>query len=387
MSANKKEKIWFAQLLRGVACLIVVYFHYFDLFWSKHDRVTELANLNNTDFNSNLFILQISSLLENLNINLGAVGVSLFFIISGFVIPFSLANSGKISFLIKRFFRVLPPYAVGLSLTTLVVFIYSRMNNLEFPHTALDFIVNLSLLRDWAGFPTIDGINWTLEMELKFYFLMAILSIFFSIKSSKALLISSSLLFATTLLFSFTLDSVNVYVAHLLSVVSRSAIYLTYMMIGVCFYNYFKSNWQTAKFLSVVAFLMFFTIANMYLRIPDSFSSYSVSYVLGFVLFGSFYLIRDKILYNSTLNFFANISYPMYVLHAVIGYTLISVFYSFIPNPYLVVAIVFSIITLLSHLLHKYIELPSNKLGYKTAALISGLRTKKSLKYRKKQPA
>ncbi|MGO1057707.1 acyltransferase family protein [Planococcus sp. FY231025] len=242
LSNSKKDKIWFAQMLRGVACLIIVYFHYFDLFWSKHDRLIELANVNQTSFSSNLFILDISSFLEGLNINLGAVGVSLFFIISGFVIPFSLANSGKIEFLIKRFFRVLPPYAVGLILTTLTVLIYSRVNNLKFPYTVVDFIANLSLLRDWTGLLTIDGINWTLEMEFKFYFLIAILSIFFGIRSSKALIISSSLLFTSSLLFSFTSDSINVYITQILSVLSNSAIYLTFMMIGICYYNYFKSN-------------------------------------------------------------------------------------------------------------------------------------------------
>ncbi|MCQ4062259.1 acyltransferase, partial [Klebsiella pneumoniae] len=45
--------------------------------------------------------------------NWGAFGVALFFLISGFVIPFSFVKATWLSFLVGRFFRIFPLYAVG----------------------------------------------------------------------------------------------------------------------------------------------------------------------------------------------------------------------------------------------------------------------------------
>ena len=49
--------------------------------------------------------------------NWGAFGVALFFLISGFVIPFSLSRQRAGAFLVGRFFRIVPLYVVGFTIS------------------------------------------------------------------------------------------------------------------------------------------------------------------------------------------------------------------------------------------------------------------------------
>ena len=48
-------------------------------------------------------------------LNWGPFGVALFFVISGFVIPFSFETYGRLDFIVARFFRIYPTYLTGLS--------------------------------------------------------------------------------------------------------------------------------------------------------------------------------------------------------------------------------------------------------------------------------
>lgn len=82
------NKVIFANNLRGIAALLVVASHFFGVFYSSHEAVHFLLQINSVDIHEELKIYEITNNLRYLN--LGCLGVSLFFLISGFVIPFSL---------------------------------------------------------------------------------------------------------------------------------------------------------------------------------------------------------------------------------------------------------------------------------------------------------
>ncbi|MCK1997964.1 acyltransferase [Psychrobacillus psychrodurans] len=380
MQNTSNDKVWFAHMLRGVACLIVVFFHYCLIFWSEHEGITNLYSLIPIVISSDMNLLSLSSFLNSINVNLGSVGVGLFFIISGFVIPFSFNSTSSLMFLIKRFFRIIPPYAIGLFLTLFAVYLYAKYNNFEFTYTFLDYIVNLSLLRDWFdvfGFRSIDGINWTLQIEMKFYFICALIALISSLKSNKTLIITSSIMLAITVFLNLTSGSFNIYFDYFLRVTSAPFFHLTYMMIGICFYNFFKKNWTSSTFIATTSFIVVATIVILYLLQPGSFKQSFVSYGFALIMFGVFYYFKEKLSFNPILNFFANISYPLYIVHGLIGYILITVFYSILPNAYIVIMIVFSIVVTLSYLLHRFIELPSVQLGKLVAEKYKQVKTTK----------
>lgn len=91
--------------------------------------------------------------------NGGRFGVTLFFLLSGFVIPFSFSGDRPVNrFLITRFFRLYPAFWASLLVATLVS-----------PVSPAEFLANASMAPILFGQPLAVGAYWTLFYELCFY--------------------------------------------------------------------------------------------------------------------------------------------------------------------------------------------------------------------------
>ena len=100
-------------------------------------------------------------------------GVSLFFMISGFVILMTLDRTKTISdFAVSRVTRLYPTFWVSVLLTFAVVQ-FCGLPGRE--ASAVDLLVNLTMLQHLLGFASVDGVYWTLHCELCFYVLMALI--------------------------------------------------------------------------------------------------------------------------------------------------------------------------------------------------------------------
>lgn len=137
--------------LRGVAALAVVLFHF-------TTRFTELFH---------------PASLPVVNVSYGHYGVNLFFIISGFVIFMTLEKTVRpMDFVVSRFSRLFPAYWVAIVLT------FSITHWLGLPGKLVDgwaAMGNLLMLHGLFKVPHVDGVYWTLEVELLFYFGMFLL--------------------------------------------------------------------------------------------------------------------------------------------------------------------------------------------------------------------
>ena len=101
----------------------------------------------------------------------GRAGVVLFFAISGFVIPSSLRPGDAISkFPTRRFFRLYPAY--WLSIVTGIVAVYWLWGEAPPLKTIL---LNLTMLQRFLGGEDVLGLYWTLQIELMFYAICALL--------------------------------------------------------------------------------------------------------------------------------------------------------------------------------------------------------------------
>jgi len=102
---------------------------------------------------------------------LGAFGVSLFFLVSGFVIPASLGSrestaAGLRVFAIRRFFRLYPAYWLSIPLALWSTWwLHGRPIDLG------TVMANVTMFQRVLGFADIEGLYWTLAYELAFYLL------------------------------------------------------------------------------------------------------------------------------------------------------------------------------------------------------------------------
>ena len=149
--AKPARRLVEVDALRGVAALAVVLFHF-------TTRFTELFH---------------PASLSVVNVSYGHYGVNLFFIISGFVIFMTLEKTVRpLDFVVSRFSRLFPAYWVAIVLTFLVT------HWLGLPGKLVDgwaAVGNLLMLHGLFKVPHVDGVYWTLEVELLFYFGMFLL--------------------------------------------------------------------------------------------------------------------------------------------------------------------------------------------------------------------
>jgi exopolysaccharide production protein ExoZ len=105
---------------------------------------------------------------SGLNVQPGAFGVDLFFVLSGFIIAYS-ADKDSRHFLLHRFIRVLPPYWIATFIGFLIVLLHSdaRYSWVWFGQSAL-------FLPGPGGRGAIIFVAWTLVYELAFYLLYAV---------------------------------------------------------------------------------------------------------------------------------------------------------------------------------------------------------------------
>lgn len=145
MSSVNSKRLIQVDALRGLAALAVVLFHY-------TRRFAEVFG---------------SESLPSLSFPDGYYGVNLFFIISGFVIFMTLEKTNKpMDFVVSRLSRLFPAYWVAVFLTFSICHLLGLPGKLIGVWPAL---ANLLMVHGFFGVPHVDGVYWTLEVELLFY--------------------------------------------------------------------------------------------------------------------------------------------------------------------------------------------------------------------------
>lgn len=101
----------------------------------------------------------------------GALGVQLFFIISGFVILMSAYGRSVGQFAASRISRLFPAYWTAVTLAAILLLVISpgSLNKVSWADAA----VNLTMLQQAVNIPSLDGVYWTLWVELLFYVTIA----------------------------------------------------------------------------------------------------------------------------------------------------------------------------------------------------------------------
>jgi peptidoglycan/LPS O-acetylase OafA/YrhL len=158
---STEQHLGILDLLRGLAAVSVVVFHFTGGALPK------------------LQFLPLSHLFS-----WGYMGVEVFFVISGFVIPYSLwrvgySSTDLVPYLRKRILRICPPAYLSLLLLVLqwgivdyfIQHNHSRLHAL----TWLQVLDNLTFIAPFTKSAWLNGVFWTLAIEFQFYLVVGLL--------------------------------------------------------------------------------------------------------------------------------------------------------------------------------------------------------------------
>jgi peptidoglycan/LPS O-acetylase OafA/YrhL len=145
--------------LRGVAACAVVWFHLTN--GNPHQNTPQWLKASG---------------------RLGWVGVDVFFVISGFIIPYALHRSGyRLAhyrrFVLKRIVRLDPPYLASMALAMGLTGISALLHGFRGPtatYTVPQVLSHLAYMNRLFGYEPIIGVYWTLALEFQYYLFLGL---------------------------------------------------------------------------------------------------------------------------------------------------------------------------------------------------------------------
>jgi len=310
--------------LRGIAALLVVFYHFI---------------YTTTDYVENKALLTISSY--------GNLGVTIFFVISGIVIPLAMIkHKYKVSdlwfFLKKRAIRIEIPYLAAMGLSILYLIARNYIPSSVGPSLVPDFreiIYNIFYLVPFnENIKWINPVFWTLALEFQYYIFLAFFFPFFINKKLINRLLLYGVVFMTGYLFPY----------HLFKI-------LPIFMIGILYALFLTKKVQLAELVLVYLTIILFMIWTDYSMLKVTVAIITVLVV---------HLFKNN--HTKIGDFFGNISYSLYLLHVITGGALINLLTHHFTAPVekffvIVSGILFSI--LCAYIFYRIVEKPAKDLS------------------------
>jgi peptidoglycan/LPS O-acetylase OafA/YrhL len=338
------QRLIFANQLRGFAALSVVGSHWIGVYWGSPDAVMQATA---TPLPSGP-VPAIFDLFAHPWLNFGPLGVAVFFLISGLVIPISLSAHDRVGFLLARALRIYPTYIAGLLLCAVMVRLNAAYWQLPMPFGRLALLLNATLIFDMIGRASIDMVNWTLATELKFYILMMLAAPLIRRGNLAVLFVISGLGLCYNLAWSRHFFGLLPYGGGMASL---EALSVSFMLIGVVFSYHVRGQITALQgWLAGLGLTALFLISWQVSVSAAQYPNVTANYLYAVVLFTAAYGMRRHFRPVRALDFIAAISFPLYVIHALLGYSLLKVFtlawgIGYLPSLILSLAVVILVAT------------------------------------------
>ena len=319
------EKNYGLNYIRGIGAILVMLYHYTTRYL---DVMYDMGAEN-----------------SRIGIWWGCRAVSIIFILSGFLTVANVKESlTPKSFAVKRIIRLYPSYWVAIILTTIVTYAANSVLKIDLISTVLNF----TMLQSFVGIPNVDGAYWTLRCELWFY---VIITLTLFLKKRNYTILSTAWLVLIIIkdgaFAALGIDNIFDSIGTLLLMSDWASTFIIGMSLwGIC-----KNKKAVLPYINL---LLSFVI-EYNLRPVNRFLFTVFTTALIYVLIEK----KFKIKHDKILNFFASISFPLYLVHQKIGYVIIH-FLEKIGGVAIHIGIATAICVsiALAYLIHKFVEMP-----------------------------
>ncbi len=312
-----KARIGILDGFRAIAIISVILFHFFSLegmtypYGKKYD-----------------FFFQ------------GRYGVEFFFIISGFVIFYTLENTSSIKlFFKKRLIRLYPSAIIASTLTFIFLVLISDEKSSSI---LIKYLTSLTLIgpkilnslfsNSGKTFSYLDYSLWSLWPEIQFYILAGIIYYF-----NRKNFIKNFTILSLFLIFIFWIISnvlgknyfhfnksnpLFIHINNLIQIFNLPS-FIQYFTLGIQFYALFKFKHEKAKPpLSLILLTCFFVLIQLYFAINTTTRLSNILMIVAFIGF-IYYPSLIRFIDNRLFNRIGVSSYFLYLIHQAIGLVLI----------------------------------------------------------------
>lgn len=264
----------------------------------------------------------------------GYLGVNLFFMISGYVITASAAGKTARQFAVGRALRLYPAFWVALAITSGVALF---LGGERMGVTPEQFLANLTMVPSLLGQPYVDGVYWTLLYELQFYVAVFLLILFGQGHRVAALMPT----WAMVMLY------LTMAAPELTGAAPLLGSYFIWFAAGAIIASIAESGWSAYRAAGLLA--TFLPITSLELTVT---TVLKVAIFLA-VLITVIPQVRNLRLPGSRTA--GALTYPVYLLHAHIGYMLLDRFATE-SNKWLAYAAITALVLVLAYALHVTVE-------------------------------
>lgn len=282
------HRLIFIDYLRVIAFVSVLMCH------NYYDSIRAIA----TDSSFHFLIRSVAYKTLVALDSLGGAGVVIFFIVSGYIIFDVLGKEDVYTFCVKRALRIYPLYFAAVILEQ---WIDRQSAALPFPQ----IVPRLLLLGDFFATPYgLNGVEWTLRIELLFYAFMA-LTKFVGLYQKKWAFLGAIAASITVMLWPCSYAMTRT--------IGHTFFFMPFVFTGIIINlceRHAISLWFALTFIAAVLFRFLYLFPIYHKDTP-----LHQSPILGFALFGVIFLLQRKLPYSAMVCFLSELSYAVYLFH------------------------------------------------------------------------
>jgi peptidoglycan/LPS O-acetylase OafA/YrhL len=328
----ESNRLALIDLLRFVAAISVVFFHYG--FRGERGAFVPPLHLREA---------------VTAHASYGGMGVYLFFVISGFVIAYSAEGRSAFVFAASRFARLYPTYVLAMTITALVLALSGGVSISQ-------YVANLLMFPKLLHQPMVDGVYWSIQFEVLFYAWVFVLVLAGVFERWSQVVVAAWMVIAALNLWVIRSGALS-----MLFITQYAGLFAS----GIMLFRIRHEGWRVINTVLLAAAMVLAGLAAhqemletlaLY-NAPFSPTMFTVILVLIYVamIFATQY--RDEVRLAGLMVAVGALTYPLYLLHQMIGYRLITVFVGVVPSG-LALIVTAAVMMVLAFLVQRLFERP-----------------------------